>query len=274
MTRKITLLLLVTFCVLSHAQDELVLPYNATTLTEEQRALNPTYLAYPTAMADEIPALQCGNYTPRPFTVNENGDQVYFSPGNLQYNAALGSHLCADGTTQPGTWRFAENQWDYVGNADYGNVYWNGVKCDNLLISETYDGWIDLFGWGTSGWDSEAKAYQPWSVSTNPEDYRPKNCGNCSLSSSYSVSWVYADWGQYNTIDDYAIGEWRMIKQAELSYIMMHNKWCLANVNGTNGIILFCDNFVAPEELTIEYNGFNNFNYNFHLNLPGRKLRP
>ena len=50
--------------------------------------------------------------------------QVYFSKGNLQYQAATN------------TWRFAEHQWDMLGK-------------DNKLISNTNYEWIDLFGWGT-----------------------------------------------------------------------------------------------------------------------------
>ena len=50
--------------------------------------------------------------------------QVYFSRGNLQYQASSR------------TWRFAENQYDIIG---YLNSY----------ISSSYTGWIDLFGWGT-----------------------------------------------------------------------------------------------------------------------------
>ena len=69
------------------------------------------------------------------FSVSETL-QVMFSPGNLQFNAAEGTHECADGTSRQGTWRFADNQWDYIGSA-------------NLNISSTYDGWTDLFGWGT-----------------------------------------------------------------------------------------------------------------------------
>ena len=49
---------------------------------------------------------------------------VYFSQGNLQYQASTK------------TWRFAEHQYDYVGS-------------NNRSISSTYSGWIDLFGWGT-----------------------------------------------------------------------------------------------------------------------------
>jgi len=51
--------------------------------------------------------------------------------GNLQYQA----------TTK--TWRFADQQYHVIG-------------MDNEKISETYSGWIDLFGWGTSGYDHGA----------------------------------------------------------------------------------------------------------------------
>ena len=61
------------------------------------------------------------------FTVGE-GKQIVFSQGNLQYRAS------------DDTWRFAENQYDYIGE-------------DNWDISATNSGWIDLFCWGTSGWD-------------------------------------------------------------------------------------------------------------------------
>ena len=50
------------------------------------------------------------------FTINDYGDQVYFSKGNLQY---------ADGS-----WQFAANQWEYFG-------------------TDQRDGHRDLFGWGT-----------------------------------------------------------------------------------------------------------------------------
>ena len=72
------------------------------------------------------------------FTINENGDQVYFSKGNLQY--------------QPynNIWRFAENQLDYVGGG-------------NSNISPNYGGWIDLFGWGTGN--------NPTNTSTDYHEY-------------------------------------------------------------------------------------------------------
>lgn len=42
-----------------------------------------------------------------------------------------------------------EHQYDIVGDATLGNVYENGEKCSNEAIGSNYDGWIDLFGWGT-----------------------------------------------------------------------------------------------------------------------------
>jgi glycosyltransferase involved in cell wall biosynthesis len=61
---------------------------------------------------------------PGQFSINENGKKVIFSQGNLQYNPA------------ENIWRFAEKQYDMIG-------------ADNANISPTYNGYIDLFGWGT-----------------------------------------------------------------------------------------------------------------------------
>ena len=47
------------------------------------------------------------------FSVSDD-QLVVFAPGNLQYSSSEGSHLCADGTKQPGLWRFAPSQWEYT----------------------------------------------------------------------------------------------------------------------------------------------------------------
>ena len=60
------------------------------------------------------------------FSVSDE-QQIYFSRGNLQYQASTS------------TWRFAEHQYDIIGE-------------DNVNRSSTYSGWIDLFAWGTSGY--------------------------------------------------------------------------------------------------------------------------
>ena len=94
------------------------------------------------------------------FTVNSSGKKVRFSRGNLQYKASIG------------IWRFALNQYDFVGgtysSVQYGNVYNEGVsgtRSTHNSISASYAGWIDLFGWGTSGWKSDAynTRYLPYS---------------------------------------------------------------------------------------------------------------
>jgi len=179
--------------------------------------------------------------------------KVRFSKGNLQYNAALGTHLCADGTTKEGTWRFAENQWDYVGDATNGTVYENEIKCNNGLISSSYNGWIDLFGWGTSGWNSGATAYQPYSTSTRNNDYYPGGNSNNDLTDNYAN----ADWGVYNAISNGGnqANAWRTLASEEW-YYLFHNRenaemllsW--GSINGMNGVILLPDNWTIPNGIS------------------------
>ena len=105
------------------------------------------------------------------FSVSE-GQQVRFSQGNLQYQASTS------------TWRFAENQTDCIGDG-------------NANIGDAYDGWIDLFGWGTSGFNHGAVCYQPWSSSQDPHDYCAYGNPNDNLYSQTGQ----ADWG-YNAISN------------------------------------------------------------------------
>ena len=185
------------------------------------------------------------------FTINAQGERIIFAPGNLLYNAAQGSHLCADGTTHPGTWRFADHQWDYVGDAYNGTVYWNGSKCNNENISSTYDGWIDLFGFGTSGWNSGANEYQPYASSSSYTDYYVGGGETNSLVGSYA----YADWGIFNTIESYPCGTWRTLTLDEWDYLFTSRtdasmKYGQATVNNVAGYILLPDEWVIPAGLT------------------------
>ena len=168
------------------------------------------------------------------FTVNESGDQVCFSQGNLQYQASTN------------TWRFAENQWDYVGDDVYGNVYENGIKCDNSLISSTYFGWIDLFGWGTSGYDHGAVCYQPWSTSVTNGDYYAYGVCEYNLYDQTGK----ADWG-YNSITNGGNQEnqWRTLSDEEWSFVLFERgtasggRFAKAIVNNIEGVILLPDNW-------------------------------
>lgn len=173
-----------------------------------------------------------------PFKVSDERS-VYFSQGNLQYNAGEGSHATADGETAKGTWRLAENQYDYMG-------------VSNMHTSESYDGWIDLFGWGTSGWDSEAESHQPWSVSEINTDYTPK--GDASLSLSGTTS--NADWGVYNAISNGGDTPnlWRTLSADEWKYLFAHNSWTLAKIgnDSTLCLLLFPSGFEVPDGIEIK----------------------
>jgi len=158
------------------------------------------------------------------FTINANGDQVYFSQGNLQYRA----------TTN--TWQFAEHQYDYVGNA-------------NSAISQTNSGWIDLFGWGTSGYNHGAVCYQPWNTSTSYSDYYVYGNWQYSLYDGNGQ----ADWG-YNAISNGGNAEnsgWRTLTQPEWNYVFNTRsttssiRYAKAKVNNVNGVILLPDNWDA-----------------------------
>jgi len=120
--------------------------------------------------------------------------QVYFSQGNLQYQHQ----------DSVGIWRFAENQYDYIGNA-------------NSHISQSYSGWIDLFGWGTSGYNHGGNCYQPWSTSSNYVDYYAYGVWNKNLSDENGT----ADWG-CNAISNGGNleNQWRTLSQAEWDYVL------------------------------------------------------
>lgn len=149
-------------------------------------------------------------------------EQVWFSQGNLQYKASSN------------TWRFATNQYDHIGE-------------DNTNISQTYNGWIDLFGWGTSGWNSGNTYYHPWDTDISDGTlYGPP--GNYPLTGEYAN----ADWGVYNSITNggnQPNSGWRTITYWEWNYVLNTRstssgiRYAKAIVNGTNGLILLPDNW-------------------------------
>lgn len=162
------------------------------------------------------------------FSVSETL-QVRFSQGNLQYQASTN------------TWRFAENQLSYVGE-------------DNANIGENYDGWVDLFGWGTSGYDHGANAYQPWSTSEHYSDYYAYGAYRANLFDQTGQ----ADWG-YNAISNGGNTEnmgWRTLRSAEWSYLMEERTtptgihFATARVDGINGILIFPDDWDGSYDIT------------------------
>ena len=143
--------------------------------------------------------------------------QVTFSPGNLQYKASTS------------TWAFAENQYDFIGS-------------DNANISSTYDGWIDLFGWGTSGYNDK----QPYMTSDTDYDYG--DGANDLTDTNY-------DWGAYASISNGGNMDWRTLSAAEWDYLLQTrdgaaSKHGNATVAGNKGLVLLPDKWQLPEGLS------------------------
>ena len=158
--------------------------------------------------------------------------RVYFSQGNLQYKAS---------TAQ---WQFATNQYDYIGDA-------------NSNISQNYSGWIDLFGWGTSGWNPGNTYYRPWdSNNSDASLYGPP--GQYNLTGSYA----HSDWGVHNAISNggNAAGQWRTLTQSEWDYVFNSRstssgiRYAKATVNSVNGVILL------PDDWSSSYYSLSNTN--------------
>ena len=144
--------------------------------------------------------------------------KVIFAPGNLQYQASTN------------TWRFAEHQYDYTGNA-------------NLNISATYDGWIDLFGWGTGN--------NPTNASETNSDYS-----------------TFTDWGT-NVIGDDAANTWRTLTNAEWTYMFntrtnASSLYGLVTVNGIKGLIVLPDDCTVKHITFITGTGMDEYSNNIY----------
>ena len=170
------------------------------------------------------------------FTINDNGDQVYFSQGNLQY---IGS------ATEP-YWKFADNQWDYLGTTTNQNS-------TNPNVDR------DLFGWGTSGWNPGNTYYRPWDTNNSSgASYGP--AGSNNLTGTYANS----DWGIYNPISNGGNlpNQWRTLSRDEWGYVFEIRttdsgiRFAKAVVNNVNGLILL------PDDWNISFYDLNDTNTN------------
>ena len=157
------------------------------------------------------------------FTINAEGKRVYFSQGNLQYI----------GSASTPYWKFAENQWDCLGTT-------TGQNSSNSTVDR------DLFGWGTSGWDSGNTYYHPWDTyNSTGSSYGPIGANN--LTGTYAN----ADWGVYNPISNGGnqSNQWRTPTKNEWEYVFDTRttntgiRFAKAKVNNVNGVILLPDNW-------------------------------
>lgn len=168
--------------------------------------------------------------------------KVYFSQGNLQYKASTN------------TWRFAENQYDCVGIA-------------NNNISQYYNDWIDLFGWGTSGFPHGATCYLPYSTSQRYYDYYVYGSSSYNLYDQTGLG----DWGA-NPISNGGNQAciWRTLSKNEWVYLLQTRntssglRYAKAMVAGKNGVILLPDNWNTS---TYTLQNANNNNASFNSNV-------
>ena len=174
------------------------------------------------------------------FSVNDDGGKVAFAGGNLQYNPSLK------------LFRFAANQWEYVDDADNAILSRSGQKSSNTQAAATYDGWIDLFGWGTSGFHDNAdkanKYFHPYDTANksnltqnNSHGYGPTGDAQNATVAMDTNSGVRAryDWGNYNFIREfsydfynrkldstmYARQVWRTLTHDEWNYVITNRRY-------------------------------------------------
>ena len=134
--------------------------------------------------------------------------KVYFSPGNLQatYNSS----------TKQYTWDFAENQYDFIGNAP-----------GNTTIGNQEDGKaVDLFGWSTQKND---------------------NYGISTSNSAAGYQGSFKDWGigYCNCKGITPETTWRTLTKDEWEYLLDNHPGRWSSVNGVNGYVVAPDNFTG-----------------------------
>lgn len=147
------------------------------------------------------------------FAINGDGDYIAFSRGNLQYHCT--NHV----------WQFATNQYDIIGNG-------------NANISDSYDGWVDLFGYGTGN--------NPTLVNT-----------------SYSAFSTFTDWG-VNAISNGGneANLWRTLTRDEWAYLFnsranASSKYGMATVANVPGVIVLPDVYEGSA-INTNHNGWGN----------------
>lgn len=183
------------------------------------------------------------------FTINARKKKVFFSKGNLQWSYDNGAtHAVNGGGTAAGTWRFALHQYDTIGRASNNNT-----------MSSTSNDWIDLFGWGTSGYDGKS----PYMIGV-PDRYY-------GISGLNNIAGTNYDWGEYNAISNGGNlpGIWRVMSgnEGEWLYVMKTRtnstlglpagdnstsaRFTKSIVCNVCGVILFPDGYLHPSDVGV-----------------------
>ena len=154
------------------------------------------------------------------FSVAAN-KKVGFASGNLRYKA------------DEDIWGISNNQYDIRGKL-------------NLNASSSYDGWIDLFGFATSGnKDVDPVAPSPWETSKATADYR------ISADITNTIAGTGYDWLTGNELVNGIGRNWYLMSKDEWTYLLNTRKDAnqlqgQAVVNDVNGYILLPDEWECP----------------------------
>ena len=199
---------------------------NAITLASGSKTLEAGHIYNVTRSAVTLPE---GALSGK-FTINESGDQVFFSKGNLQATTTdLGANW---------SWAFAEHQWDYIGEAE-GNTSING---DGTVSANST---VDLFGWvGASNttWTGAAQ----YGVTNSTTVVSADTYGNVAEEN------LKSDWG--NTIDGTGT-TWRTLTSDEWVYLFntrtdASSKYGHGKINNICGMIILPDSWTLPTDLS------------------------
>jgi len=121
------------------------------------------------------------------FSVNKQGDQVQFAPGNLQY------------VISSGTWQFAASQTEII-----------GLDASYVTTNPGYAGAIDLFPWGEDygsyigdGW--RLLTDEEWQYLLREEDPKdpgqgPMNAGQATIGTQHGLMFVPDGWEEFATL--------------------------------------------------------------------------
>ena len=183
-------------------------------LTEAERYFNPLYLIVQKGKEHLKQQLVRGSVCDCDTTLPNRRIGIFsvaadryvtFSQGNLQYFPAAK------------LWKFADNQYDILGNA-------------NKYLSPTFRNWVDLFGYSANN----TTAPFGISTSTNNADYTGDfvDWGN---------NWICGD--KPNTWRTLSHDEWKYLTEKRDNAKQLRGVAC---VNGVNGLILLPDDWITP----------------------------
>ena len=159
--------------------------------------------------------------------------------------------------SETGYVKFAKGNMSYSSNKQFSLLnYYETRKTYNEAIAKDFSGTWDLFGWGTSGYNS----VQPWESSESASKYASEVGNNIDIASS---SFMEYDWGMHNKIAGDAAAHFYCPTADEWNYILnerpnAENLRALATITiggSPTGLILLPDNWSTPLDFVINTKG-------------------